>query len=209
MSPHSKHRGFTLLEVLLALVIFAVLSLSAYGVLQGVLRNDEVSRAKIARLSELQRAMATLARDLTQALPRPTRVNGETTSTVFQATRFQLDSEDGAVLFTRAGWLNPGGMLRRSELQKVGYRLSQQTLERLTWRYPDAVTGTLPEAQPLLTKVTAFSLRFYKNNEWQTQWLSPNELPAGVEITLTLADYGTIQRRFLLATPANSTSGSS
>nr|WP_272912541.1 type II secretion system minor pseudopilin GspJ [Tolumonas lignilytica] len=197
-------RGFTLLEVLLALVIFAILSLSAYAVLQGVVRNDEVSQAKIARLAELQRAMATLERDFTQAVPRTTRLDGETSSTVFQAEPFQLESEDGSVLFVRAGWFNPGSLLRRSELQKVGYRLSKQKLERLTWLYPDTVTGTAPDITPLLTKVTAFSLRFYKNNDWQTQWSTPAELPAAVEITLTLEDYGTIQRRFLLATTSGS-----
>ena len=85
----SRHTGFTLLEVLLALVIFAILSLSAYAVLQGVMRNDEVSQAKIARLSELQRSFATLSRDFTQILPRATRINGEATTTLFQAERFQ------------------------------------------------------------------------------------------------------------------------
>ena len=194
----SSQTGFTLLEVLLALVIFAMLSLSAYAVLQGVIRNDEVSRDKITRLSELQRAFATLSRDFTQTIPRPVRINGETSTVLFQAERFQLNSDDGAVMFVRAGWLNPGGELRRSELQRVGYRLRQQTLERLTYLYPDAVTGTEPAATPLLSKVTAFSLRFYRNGEWPTQWNTPTELPAAVEITLTLEDYGTIRRRFLL-----------
>ncbi len=194
----SSQTGFTLLEVLLALVIFAMLSLSAYAVLQGVIRNDEVSRDKITRLSELQRAFATLSRDFTQTIPRPVRINGETSTVLFQAERFQLNSEDGAVMFVRAGWLNPGGELRRSELQRVGYRLRQQTLERLTYLYPDAVTGTEPAATSLLSKVTAFSLRFYRNGEWLTQWNTPTELPAAVEITLTLEDYGTIRRRFLL-----------
>lgn len=194
----SSQTGFTLLEVLLALVIFAMLSLSAYAVLQGVIRNDEVSRDKITRLSELQRAFATLSRDFTQTIPRPVRINGETSTVLFQAERFQLNSDDGAVMFVRAGWLNPGGELRRSELQRVGYRLRQQTLERLTYLYPDAVTGTEPAATSLLSKVTAFSLRFYRNGEWLTQWNTPTELPAAVEITLTLEDHGTIRRRFLL-----------
>lgn len=82
-----RQHGFTLLEVLLALVIFAMLSISAYTVLQGVMRNDEVSQAKIARLSEMQRAFATLTRDFTQITPRPVRLNGETSTTVFQAER--------------------------------------------------------------------------------------------------------------------------
>lgn len=197
-SPKSSQTGFTLLEVLLALVIFAMLSLSAYAVLQGVIRNDEVSRAKITRLSELQRAFATLSRDFTQALPRPVRINGEASTILFQSVRFQLSSDDGSVMFVRAGWLNPGGELRRSELQRVGYRLHQQTLERLSYLYPDAVTGTEPTAAPLLSKVTAFSLRYYRNGEWLTQWNTPDELPAAVEISLTLDDYGTIRRRFLL-----------
>ena len=209
-SPKSRATGFTLLEVLLALVIFAMLSLSAYAVLQGVMRNDEVARAKITRLSELQRAFAALARDFTQVMPRSTRINGEASTTLFQAERFQLESDDGSVMMVRAGWFNPGGELRRSELQKVGYHLRQQQLERLTYLYPDAVTGTEPVATPLLSHVSAFSLRFYKNGEWLTQWNTPAVLPAAVEITLTLDDYGTIRRLFLLTgTPTTTSSGTS
>jgi general secretion pathway protein J len=204
-STPSQNAGFTLLEVLLALVIFAMLSLSAYAVLQGVMRNDEVARAKITRLAELQRAFSTLTRDFTQVLPRATRINGETSTTLFQAERFQLDSEDGSVMMVRAGWLNPGGELRRAELQKVGYRLRQNTLERLTYLYPDAVTGTEPTSTPLLSRVSAFSLRFYKNGEWLTQWNTPTILPAAVEVTLTLDDYGAIRRLFLISSSPTTT----
>jgi len=207
-APRTRATGFTLLEVLLALVIFAILSLSAYAVLQGVMRNDEVSRAKITRLAELQRAFSALARDFTQITPRPTRIDGESSSILFQAERFQLESEDGAALFVRAGWFNPGGELRRSELQKVGYRLRKATLERLTYLYPDSVTGTQPTVTPLLNHVSAFSLRFYKNGEWLTQWTTPAVLPAAVEITVTLDDYGAIRRVFLLTEATTSSSSS-
>jgi general secretion pathway protein J len=207
-STRPRTTGFTLLEVLLALVIFAILSLSAYAVLQGVIRNDEVSRAKITRLAELQRAFSALSRDFTQVTPRPTRIDGEASTTLFQAERFQLESEDGSALFVRAGWFNPGGELRRSELQKVGYRLRKETLERLTYLYPDSVTGTQPTATPLLSHVSAFSLRFYKNGEWLTEWTTPAVLPAAVEITITLDDYGAIRRVFLITEATTSSSSS-
>lgn len=203
----SRLAGFTLLEVLLALVIFAMLSLSAYAILQGVMRNDEVARAKIARLSELQKAFNTVSRDFTQVVPRATRINGESSTTLFQAERFQLESEDASALFVRAGWLNPGGELRRSELQKVGYRLRQHKLERLTYLYPDAITGTQPTVTALLSNVSAFSLRFYKNGEWLTQWSTPTALPSAVEVSVTLDDYGSLRRLFLLGGQSATASG--
>jgi general secretion pathway protein J len=57
--------------------------------------------------------------------------------------------------------------------------------------------------------VSAFSLRFYKNGEWLTQWNTPAVLPAAVEITLTLDDYGSIRRLFLLTGSPTTSSGAS
>ena len=75
----SRHRGFTLLEMLVAIAIFASLSMGAYQVLQGVLTSDEVAKRKEARLNELQLAFTLLERDITQMVPRSGRIEGETT----------------------------------------------------------------------------------------------------------------------------------
>ena len=97
--------GFTLLEVMLALAIFASLSLGAYQVLQGVLANDAITRDKGERLASLQRTFNQMERDFGQAVARPTRVEGEPNLTVFQAEPFQMQSDDWAVAWVRAGWL--------------------------------------------------------------------------------------------------------
>lgn len=191
--------GFTLLEVMLAIAIFASLSLGAYQVLQGVLANDALTREKGERLASLQRAFNLMARDFGQAVARPTRLEGEPNTTVFQAEPFQMQSDDWAVAWVRAGWLNPDGLLPRSQLQKVGYRLRAGRLERLSYRYPDPAVGTEPVVETLLERASGFKLRFYARGSWRESWENVEQLPDGVEVILTLDDYGSLRRLFLLA----------
>lgn len=194
--------GFTLLEVLLALVILAGLSLSAYQVLQGVMQNDAQTRIKVERLATLQRVFTILERDFSQAVPRAPRVNGESSNQVFQAARYQLESDDWSVMFVRSGWFNPGAQLPRSQLQRVGYRLREGKLERLSYLYVDAVTGTEASVTPILSDVKAFTLKFYQNGSWINEW-SSTSLPKAVQVELELADYGVLRRLFLLTQVAS------
>jgi len=196
-----RHRrpaaGFTLLEVLLAIAIFASLSLAAYEVLQGVLRNDEVTRNQVSRLGEVQRAFAVLARDFQQAVPRPVRVSGEATTEVIRVNPAELQSEADAVALVHTGWLNPGAQLPRSNLQWVGFRLKEGKLQRLSYLFPDPVIGTEPQEATLLTRVTGFKLRYWQNR-WLEIWSDTSRLPTGIELTVELEDYGAIRRVFTL-----------
>ena len=199
-SAMSRAGGFTLLEVLLALVVFAGLSMTAYQVLQGVLKNDEITRSKVERLADVQRAVSTLERDFTQIIPRATRTDGETSNkVVFQSVRYQMESDDWSLLFVRTGWLNPGGMLVRSQLQKVGYRLRDNKLERLSFLYLDPVIGTEPIVTTVLDRVDGFKLRFFNGTAWLDEWTNTATLPFGLEVELQLQDYGKIRRLFLIA----------
>lgn len=189
--------GFTLLEVLLALVILAGLSLSAYQVLQGVMQNDAMTRTKVERLAAVQRVFTMLERDFSQAVPRAPRVNGENSNQLFQAARYQLGSDDWSVMFVRNGWFNPGAQLPRSQLQRVGYRLREGKLERLSYLYVDAATGTEATVTPILNDVKTFTLKFYQNGSWLNEW-SGTSLPKAVQVELELADYGVLRRLFLL-----------
>lgn len=208
MPKPSSHQGFTLLEVLLALAIFAMFSVGAYAVMQGVMTNNDVAKAKIARLSDIQRAVTLMSRDFQQIVPRPGRTNSENSSLVFQTDKNFANSDDWGVEFVHAGWLNPGAQLHRSELSKTVYRLDHGTLQRLVYLYPDMDSGIEPEITPLLTGVTSFSLRFYKDKNWQTEWTTPKKLPQAVEVTLQLTDYGTIQRILPIATIPEKTASS-
>ncbi|OVY92993.1 type II secretion system protein GspJ, partial [Pseudomonas aeruginosa] len=66
-------RGFTLLELLIAIAIFALLALATYRMFDSVMQTDQATRVQEQRMRELVRAMGALERDLTQAVERPVR----------------------------------------------------------------------------------------------------------------------------------------
>ncbi len=116
-------RGFTLVEMLLALAILAALSIAAMAVLQNVLRADSLTREKTLHVEALQRTFSQMAADFNQIIPRRSR--GAPTSF---AGRFQLSSDDWAIAFSRNGWPNPLGMLPRS-----GSRTSATVFASSSW----------------------------------------------------------------------------
>lgn len=191
-------RGFTFIEMLLAAAIFALVGLASVAVLQTVSRTDELSRDSSERLTQLQHSMLMLERDFMQISVRHVRLDGEAAqkNRLF-GEKFLLDSEDHGVSFTRQGWRNPGMILPRSEIQTVAYRLQDGTLQRLFTLYPDAVTGTEPKVQLLLSGLSGFELHYLQGEEWLERWQDAN-FPAAVRITLTDEHLGKMERILML-----------
>ncbi len=191
-------RGFTLLELLVAMAIFALLSALAYGGLNQLLASADQTRRAHRTLAELQLAVSLLTRDLAQAAPRPIRDE-------YGATRAALEAgDDGDTLlrFTRRGWRNPTD-LPRSTLQRVAYRVADGTLYRRYWHHLDRAPGETPVELPLLTGVRALQLRLRDDQgRWHDAWPpldqapgTRDRLPRAVELRLDTERWGTITRR--------------
>ena len=195
---HSQS-GFTLLEVLIAIAIFSVVSLASFTIFDTVLRGDENSKMRSERQNELQRAFLLMERDFTQIAKRTMRINGEAPGSSFLQTAddsFLVDEQ--AIAFVRNGWTNPGLLLPRSDMQSVAYRLVDETLERLHYNFVDAVVGQEPRIRPLISQVMSLSFEFYDGSKWQKEW-SGKTLPQAIAIELETRDYGLIRRQFLVA----------
>jgi general secretion pathway protein J len=192
--------GFTLLEVLVAIAIFAivgVMSLTGYTQLQ---RQSEYQEQRLERVREVQRAVQTITQDLTQIEPRPIREPiGEQRIPALLAG----DSVEYKLEFTRAGWSNTAG-LPRPTLQRVAYRLDQDGLWRDYWRVLDRTQAAEPTRNNVLKGVRSVTFRFMTPaREWVDRWPvleGQNTLeqerarPAAIEVTLELDDWGVLRR---------------
>ncbi|WP_087023285.1 type II secretion system minor pseudopilin GspJ [Thaumasiovibrio subtropicus] len=192
--------GFTLIEVLVAIAVMAMLSLMVFQTLSGVQKSNQISQERGERLEEMQRALVMMDNDFRQIVARKVRMPGDEkpSNELILAGEYLIDSSSNGIMFTRGGWQNPNAMFSRGEVVRVGYRIIEDTLERVYFRYPDSVVGEEPLVTPLLQQVTEVKFAFYQGDDWSANLSEGGSLPEGVRVTLTLEDYGEIERIYVL-----------
>ncbi len=214
--------GFTLLELLVAVGVFTVMSVMAYGGLKTVLDARQQTDAQAKRLAAAQLTFMRLERDIEQMVPRPIRDEyGDE-----KAPLLALPESD-VVEFTHAGWSNPTNA-PRSHLQRVAYTLKDKQLLRAYWLVLDRAQDSKPIQTVMLDNVKSMEWRFMDNaGKWQTQWpptptsttpaptppgTTLSQMPRAVEVTLELDDMGRLTRLFsvpgehtTIASPTGST----
>ena len=197
--------GFTLLELLVALAIFALLSVMAYAGLSTVLTANQVLETNMERLTEIQRSVTFLSRDIRQTVDRAIRdTYGDNKQPLIGASEFDTLGTP-VIELTRTGYANPLGA-KRSFLQRVAYRIEEETLYRNSWRVLDQAQDSEPDALAICHAVEALQVRYLDHdNNWHNQWppIDPeyqgSVLPKAVEVSLSLKDWGNIVRLLPLA----------
>ncbi|WP_068546223.1 type II secretion system minor pseudopilin GspJ [Thalassotalea crassostreae] len=193
-----KVKGFTLLEVLIAMAIFTMIGLATTSFLTTIIATSEKNQERSDKLNELQRAFLVMERDFTQMTMRTVRLNGEAPNESFIYTNESTySSNTHGIAFVRQGWRNPGLLLPRSDVQALAYQLEEDTLNRLHYNFVDSVVGEEPKIRPLLTGVDKVDFEFYNGKKWVKE-LPKEGLPLAVAIEIELKEFGLIRRQFLV-----------
>ncbi|MGO2075249.1 MAG: type II secretion system minor pseudopilin GspJ [Pseudoalteromonas sp.] len=194
-----KQRGFTLLEVMVALGILAFVVLATHQILDSTTKAKAASDEKIAELNGLQTAFRLMDQDFSQMTKREVRnESGDVQDRYIRTGRYILDSQYDGIAFVRDGWVNPINLLPRSELQAVGYRIMDDNLERVYRVYVDQLDNMEPRVQVILKDIEDLKFEFLDGqNEWQEQW-EVKGLPKAVSVTLQQVDAEPITRLFLV-----------
>lgn len=195
LKPHS---GFTLIEVLVALAIFAVLSLAGWKIFDSLSKVKERNQIHTAKLSAIQIGYSQLLRDFSQLIPRSARLKDEVEAAVI--------IEPDEIVFTRVGVFDP--LQQKNSLERVRYRYDAglQQLLRYSYANPDQASQQTPPATVILTDVSSFKIQALDPAELEqwppseqhmqqpTQPPNPNipvrdeRIPAGVAIDLMIKD---------------------
>jgi general secretion pathway protein J len=197
----TRCRGFTLLELLVAIAIFGVVGAMAMGGLNAVITQENLARRQMERLADLQRSLRLLTTDLAMVQPRYVRDElGD-----LQAPLVTDGRGEFLVRLSRGGWSNPAYLPMRGTLQRVQYRLEEDVLLREYWPVMDHLLGQEPRRQEILDGVEKLEILYLDpNNEWQPQWpplrqsaaaaTTMGPRPRAIRFILTLKDLGEIER---------------
>jgi general secretion pathway protein J len=190
--------GFTLLELVVAMAVFAIMAAIASSGLNNVLIARQLTETHSEQLHQLQLAMSWFARDIEQIVNRGVRSEyGEMLPPVVGN-----DFEGYLLELTRGGWRNPANQ-PRSHLQRVAYAVRDEQLVRAYWRVLDRAEDSKPFENVLLDGVKAVEIRYLAaDDEWRTSWpelsttgnVNPEVMPRAIEVNVDTRQFGKITR---------------
>ena len=203
-----RARGLTLVELLVAVAIFGILSAFAYRALTVVLD----SRGRIEQENRKWRGLALffarLEQDVATAVPRPVRDPGDVLSPAFVGSPTGVRINEGALMLTRTALAPEPNALEAP--RRLGYRLRGTVVELLTWSVLDQGPRTEPRVVAVLDGAKSLDLRYLDpRGQWHLAWPpplaapAPAVLPVAIEVRLELVSGERITR--LLPTAARTT----
>jgi general secretion pathway protein J len=187
--------GFSLVELLIALAILAILIGVTFQSVQLLIESDRNMKEQQLALQNMQRAFMYIERDLRQIVPRPVNDGFAQQAAITQA-------DNALIEFTKGGNPDLGWQLRktgqmRSSLQRVLYKLDGKNLIRSTWSLVDHPSQDKPVSEALMTQVRSFKIEFKQagSEDWNAE---PNsaDLPQAIAINLEHEVFGQIRRIF-------------
>lgn len=198
-APHPDHprNGFTLVEMMIALLIFSMLAVAGVMLLRSAVDSNEVTDARLREMAGMQRLVSLMEADLSQAVSRTYRDAEGNRKAAFIAD--SRTSDEDFLTFTRGGQGNVNDE-PRSSLQRVSYRLSEGQLERRQYEMTDG--GLISEPAGLISGLENLQIRFRdRRGQWLSDWQSErlNDMPRALELQFD-QDGRTYRHLFLVGT---------
>jgi general secretion pathway protein J len=183
-------KGVTLIELMIALGVFAVIGILSYRALNQASTTEQRIAGELTRWRQIARVFQFMQNDFSQVVPT---YFGVATSNATGGAAFPVFLSVGA----QASELQLT-VFDRGEARRIAYRFGSQRLEWLRWGGRVAVGEA--EREELLAGIRDVRWRFLYMDRWSDSWPTGNTaaLPDAVEVTLELDDTGPLVKRYAL-----------
>ena len=197
-----RQRAFTLIELLVAMGIFAVLAVVSYRTLDSLFKTREHLNVQSSRLRDVALLFARLENDFSAVIARRVRNSDNQKEDALRLSPLPPAANDASLVFTRAGFGGTTGAA--SGPQRIGYRLTDGTLQLLMWPSLDMAPRVLPQVYAALTDVRDARWRAMdRAGNYVAEWRSTGAqdvtyFPSALELSITLASGEQYTRLFTL-----------
>jgi len=202
MMMANSQKGFTLLELMIAMSVFAIMSTVAYMGLDSIMRSDAANKKQLESIGQLQRAFMFLERDLRQAQPRKARISYD------QVLNEMLLGRDVGNLLELTVGGNPvfSDVVMRSSMKRIRYVLEDEVLYRYQWQHVDYSEAQEPLKMKLLDQVQSVNFVWLdengkpKLNQYENQGGASGAtnahgaLPTAIQLEIEVESMGKIVR---------------
>ena len=197
-SKINTQHGFTLLEILIALFIFAILAALMANALQTMMRAMSGVERQAGQLRQLQFALLVLSRDIEQAVNRPIRNAGGQEELAFIGTH-------DTVTFTHMGTAHDADGVAKSAMQRVQYMFANGELSRLIWPVLDRAPATLSQRRLLLEKLDEVRFEYLgEDNKFYSSWPLTSKpsvpLPLAIRVFVSIPSWGKMSQLYVIPT---------
>jgi len=200
LSDTSRNSGFTLLEVLIAVVLLGILSAALYGSYFGVLRARDRASSGMESRRELGATLDLIRREVSSA-----QFNRSD-----KRLRFVVEDRDS--FGTQSSTLElttlvptAGQSRKESGIVIVAYRIAEKNKKRILTRQERDLFSEEKSllAYPQMEQISAFLVECYDGSKWVKSWDSAinGTLPKGVRVTVQIKDEGKTVEFSTLSTP--------
>lgn len=191
----NKQAAYTLIEILIAMVIFAIIATITTGALFNILKLRSSNQEKNKEIAQLQQAITILNDDLNNVAKRSITIAAGSKEAMLAETT-------GAITFTRIDNLN-AKQNPHKPMQRIAYRFTTKGLERQAWDVLDRLNDTPSSSKIILNSVTKGRWYFYDDkNTRHTLWPPVNQLentlPRAIEVNFDYKKWGTMTKFFML-----------
>lgn len=195
-------KGFTLVELMVAIVIFAIISAVSYRMITSLLKTKEIAGAAQEKWGNLSLVMSNFGNSMNRLLPLIVRdQNGGILPAVYGKNKL-TGMYDSQIEITLSGYV--GDQVYGSNPPKrIGYRYYRGSLYLVTWPVLNRVLSTVPEIDLLIDNVSTFQVNYlYYDNQWRDTWPpiggDPTLPPRGIKVIFSLKSGESFDRSWII-----------